>query len=470
MHHGFTSCLVPTGQRATIITFPEAPRRCRKPAGAFRQHRMYFLYSFLLGAGMLLLLPYFLVQGWRHGKYLPSLRQRLGFLPASVPANSGDQGAIWVHGVSVGEVLAALPLAERLKQRFPARRLVISTTTATGQRVARERAAFADDIIYFPLDWRGPVRRAMRAVHPAIVVILETEIWPNFLREMRGAGVPVVFVNGRISDRSFRRYRWLDGFLARVLDDAELFLMQSEEDARRLRELGAPTEAVEVTGNLKYDLPPPQSNPLADWLEDEIRRQERWPVVAAGSVAADEEEAVLAAYDIVQRRWRRALLLLAPRKPERFAAAARIVADRGWKAVRRSELRTGEPLDEAGDVFLLDTVGELAPLYRLADAVFVGGSLVPVGGHNLLEPASWGKPVFYGPHTDHCAEIAEQLGAGGGGVSVRSGEDLARQAAGLLRDRARLHGTGEAARNVILRNRGALERTLELLGTALSKT
>ena len=222
---------------------------------------MYFLYSILTAAGMLLLSPYFLVRGLRSGKYVHNVRERFGYPPADFPRPSGARRAIWLHAVSVGEVLAALPLAKRLKAKFPDRPLYISTTTATGQRLARERMTFADAIFYFPLDWKGPVRRVLRAVQPALVVILETEIWPNFLRECRRGRVPVVFVNGRISERSFRGYgranRLLGGFVRRVLGDAALFLMQTQDDAERLRALGAPAERVLVAGNMKYDLAPP---------------------------------------------------------------------------------------------------------------------------------------------------------------------------------------------------------------------
>jgi 3-deoxy-D-manno-octulosonic-acid transferase len=256
---------------------------------------MYLLYSILTVAGMILLSPYFLAQGLRRGKYLHSLRQRFGYLPPGVAAPSAqDAGAIWIHAVSVGEALAALPLAQAFKERFPDRRLVVSTTTATGQRVARERMDMADAVFYFPLDWAGPVNRVFRAMNPVLVVILETEIWPNFLREARRRNVPVVFVNARISDHSFRRYRWakrlVPDFLARVLSDGEIFLAQSADDARRLSELGVPEERLEVLGNLKYDLDTPELSRFGAWFAEQVRTQERWPLLVAGSVVADEEQ------------------------------------------------------------------------------------------------------------------------------------------------------------------------------------
>ena len=429
---------------------------------------MYFLYSLLTAAGMLLLAPYFAVQGLRKGKYWRGLRQRFGYLPEEAGKPSvGAPGAIWIHAVSVGEALAALPLARRLKERFPGRRLVISTTTATGQRVARERMDFADAIFYFPLDWAGPVRRIFRVIRPGIVVILETEIWPNFLRVARRQGVPVVFVNGRISERSFRRYRWVDGFLARVLADAEAFLMQSEEDARRLRALGAPGGRVGVMGNLKYDLGPPASSPLAEWLAAELERQKRRPLVIAGSVVAGEEEAVLGAFATVRGKWPRALLVLAPRKPERFEAAARVGAERGFSVVQRSTLRFNSPPGELADVLLLDSIGELAAMYRLADAVFVGGSLVAAGGHNILEPACFGRPPVFGPSMHNFRDAAAQLLSVGAAVEVASSEELSRAWCRLLEDQTRREQMGRAARELVERNRGATERALERIASIL---
>jgi len=433
---------------------------------------MYFLYSVLTAAGIILLSPYFLTQGLRRGKYLHSLGERLGFLPPDVtPPRTEDGGAIWIHAVSVGEALAALPLAQALKQRFPDRRLVVSTTTATGQRVARERMNMADAVFYFPLDWAGPVRRVFRAVNPALVVILETEIWPNFLREARRRSVPVVFVNARISERSFRRYRWVKrlvpDFLSRVLSDGEIFLAQSVDDAQRLSELGAPEDRLEVLGNLKYDLDPPELGRFGAWLAEQVRRQERWPLVVAGSVVADEERPVLAAYDIVQRQWRRALLVMAPRKPEGFDMAAQIAVEDGWKVVRRNQLTLDAPLAEDAEVLLLDSIGELAGLYSLADAVFVGGSLVPAGGHNILEPAWFAKPPVFGPFTENFREMAAQFLGAGAAVQVESGEHLGFVWAQLISDPATADEMGRAARALVEHNRGATARSIERIAAIL---
>lgn len=439
---------------------------------------MYLLYRVLTALSMLVLAPYFALRGWRRGEASRAFRERFGGLPPEITGRTeggGKAGAIWIHAVSVGEVLAAKPLVEGLKRRMPERPVYVSTTTETGQRLARERLEWAEAVFYFPLDWVIPVRRALRAMQPAIVVIMETEIWPNFLREATRLGVPVVFANARISERSFVRYnRWklfVAEFYERVLGDADLFLAQTPEDATRLRAMGAPEERVEVTGNLKYDVAPPAMSSFGAWLGGQIRQQERWPVVVAGSVVAEEEEAVLAAYDIVQRKWRRALLVLAPRKPDRFAAAAEIVEAGGWHLARRSGIDAGDPsatLDENADAIVLDSIGELAGLYLLADAVFVGGSLVAAGGHNILEPAWFSRPPVFGRSMENFRDMADQFLAARAGVQVDSGPQLGKVWVQLIEDPPLRDRMGKTARELSERNRGATERCLDRIEAVLA--
>lgn len=432
---------------------------------------MYFLYSVLMAIGMVLLAPYFALQGLRRGKYLASFRQRMGHLPPTLSRNNSAASSIWVHAVSVGEVLAAKPLIDGLKQRFPDRQIFLSTTTATGQRVAHERIGSADGIFYFPLDWSGTVRRDFNQLRPALVVILETEIWPNFMREADRANIPVIFVNSRISDKSFRRFRrfkpLIGTFFERVLRNADLFLAQSAEDARRLKEMGAPAARIEISGNMKYDHEPPPPATLGNWLARQIREQERWPLLVAGSVVAGEEEIVLAAYDIVQRQWRHALFVLAPRKPERFDAAVRAVEERGWKAIRRSSLDLNAPLDENCDVLILDSIGELAGLYSLADAVFVGGSLVPSGGHNILEPAWFSKPPVFGLSMENFRDMAARFSSTGAGIQVSSAAQLGKVWVDLIQDPSRSAEMGRKARALVEANRGATARTLARIADLL---
>jgi len=443
---------------------------------------MYFLYRILTAAGMFVLAPYYALRGWRRGEPASALSERLGRLPreiiARAAASSAESGgAIWIHAVSVGEVLAAKPLLDGLKRRFPARAVFVSTTTETGQRLARERLDAADGIFYFPLDWIVPVRRALSSMRPALVIVMETEIWPNFLREARRRGVPVVFANARISTRSFARFeRWkyfIGVFFVLVLRDAELFLAQTPEDAARLSEMGAEEERIEVTGNLKYDAEPPAIGRFGEWLEGQLKQQERWPVVVAGSVVEGEEEAVLAAYDIVQRKWRHALLVLAPRKPDRFEAAASIAAAGGWNVVRRSRLDLSNTddsnkLDESADVLVLDSIGELAGIYSLADAVFVGGSLVAAaGGHNILEPAWFGRPPVFGASMENFRDMADQFLAARAGIQVTDGPMLGKVWVQLIEDTTGREKMGKAAQELSARNRGATARSLERIASVL---
>jgi 3-deoxy-D-manno-octulosonic-acid transferase len=446
---------------------------------------VYVLYSVLLAAGVLLLSPYFLLLAVVQGKYLGNLRERLGWrFPRELwpgPASASPPQSIWIHAVSVGEVLAVLPLAQLLNERYPQFRLVISTTTVTGQKLARERMPFADVIFYFPLDWGGPVRRYLAAVRPRVVVIVETEIWPNFLRECRRAQVPVLFVNGRLSERSSRGFTRalafsvgaLSGFLKGVLGDATLFLMQGKEDAARLIALGAPTDRVIVTGNVKYDFAVPRASRVSEWLEKQLANGIRGPVLIAGSVMGNEENAVLHAFADVVREFPRALLILAPRKPEQFDGAASSVIQSGRKVVRRRDLNLNGAeaavLSEPGSVFLLDSLGELAGLYRFADAVFVGGSLVPSGGHNILEPAAFSKVPVYGPSMENFRQIAASFLSAGAGIQVRTREELSSAWRGLLNDPARATRMGAAARELAEQSRGATALVLEHIGKVIGE-
>jgi 3-deoxy-D-manno-octulosonic-acid transferase len=448
---------------------------------------VYFIYSFLTGLAALLLTPYWLVQGLRHHKYLSNLRERLGFsfpgldkLPADRP------GTIWIHAVSVGEALSGVALARRLKDAHPARPLIISTTTITGQTLARERMPFADAILYFPLDWAFCVRRAMNAARPALVLVLETEIWPNFLREASRRNVPVLFVSGRVSDRSFARYQkylglfgfFLGPFLKDALSNATGFLMQSEQDAERIRALGAPADRVQVNGNLKYDLELPAPSPLSTWLEEEARRLGRSPIIVAGSIVATEEPLALIAFGTLQGEYPKAFLVLAPRKPERFDAAAEFIDESHRKFIRRSHLpvpmpaqmtslSNGATLPDDVNVLLLDSIGELASLYRLADGAFVGGSLVPSGGHNILEPAAFGKIPVFGPSMENFAEIASRFLAAGAAVQVESPEDAGVAWIEFLGDPAKMKKMGDAARRLVEDSRGATDRALAELAKHL---
>jgi 3-deoxy-D-manno-octulosonic-acid transferase len=456
---------------------------------------VYFVYSVLMGLAVLLTSPYWLWQGIRHGKYLANLSERLGFsLPELVTLPTHRPGAIWMHAVSVGEALSGITLAKSLKEKYPQRPLIISTTTQTGYVLAKERMSFADAVIYFPFDWTFCIRQVLRAIKPALVLVLETEIWPNFLRESRRRNVPVVFLSGRISDRSVARYQkylrafgfFLRPFLASALTNASAFLMQTETDARRIRALGAPADRVSVSGNLKYEMALPEPTPLANWLVDECKKRQRWPVIVAGSVVATEEPLTLIAFGVVQGDFPKALLVMAPRKAERFAAAATFIDESNRKFVRRSELPVAGPgiapksannntsshsIPDDVTVLLLDSIGELASLYLVADGAFVGGSLVNAGGHNILEPAAFGKVPVFGPSMENFAAVASRFVEAGAAIQVGSPEDAGVEWIRLLKDRDKMKRMGDTAKQLVESSRGALDRALaevakQLLGAA----
>jgi 3-deoxy-D-manno-octulosonic-acid transferase len=424
---------------------------------------LYFLYSVLLFVGFVLAAPVYIWRGRATGEYLRTLRERLGRLPASL--NVEGRRAVWIHAVSVGEVLAARPLVGALKERAPGLGVFVSNTTLTGQAIALQSVRGADGLFFAPFDWPAPVRKALDTLNPALLVLVETEIWPNLIHEARRRGTRIAMVNGRLSARSHSGYRRIRPFLRRVLEEVDLFLMQSEAHAARIRDLGAPADRVRVTGNLKFDAldAPKTPDELARLLVPEGRRGH--PLVVAGSTVEGEEELVLQAFRHARKSLPEADLVLCPRHPERFEAAAGLVGAAGFRSVRRSGLAPGALRD--GDVVVLDTMGELAKVYPLASVVFVGGSLVPKGGHNVLEPAVAGKPVIVGPHMHNFQEIADEFLAEEALVVARDAEALGRELVSLLSDEPRRCRLGGRARDLVERNRGAVARTVDALAGLL---
>ena len=422
---------------------------------------MYLLYSIVLAAGFVLSLPFYVWKGRATGKYLQTFGERMGRLPASL--NAGGERSIWIHAVSVGEVLATRTLLKPLRERFPGHRVFVSTTTVTGNAVARKTLSDVDGLFFAPFDWVRPVRRALDALNPALLVLIETELWPNLIHEARRRGTRVAVVNGRISPRSFPRYRRVRALLKRMLGEVDLFLMQGEAHAARVLEMGAPRERVRVLGNLKYDALEEVLAPdsLADLIRDGTR-----PLWVAGSTVDGEEEIVLRAFKRVREQVPQASLLIAPRHPERFAVVPGIVEAEGLSCVRRTSLRPGAWPE--GHVVVLDTLGELARVYTLATVVFVGGSLVPAGGHNILEAAVAGKPVVVGPHMENFQEIADEFVGADAVVQVSSADGLVTEVVRLLNDADRRAALGEKARSLVHRNRGALRTTVDALAALVA--
>lgn len=421
---------------------------------------MYAIYSVLTVAFFIVVSPYFLYQAVRYRKYITNLPQRLGYLPVSFNLD-GDE-SIWVHAVSVGEVLTARALLPDLRERYPRLRIFLSTTTITGQQIARNNLHFVDEVFYFPFDLGFIVKRTLRLVKPRLFIMMETEIWPNLLRACHRSGVKTILVNGRISSRSFPRYRLVLPFFRRVLRHVDRFCMQSEESARRIMDMGAPRDRVIVTGSLKFDSLDVPGAVAADRGPNRVLRYFRMapdrPVVIAASTLKGEEEPVLEAFQRIRATMTNALLIMAPRKPERFEEAERIARRAGWKVARRSELRVDS--EPRHDVIILDTIGELAQLYQIATAVFVGGSLVDAGGHNILEPAVFGKPIVFGPYMQNFAEIARTFLDNGAAIQLRSGRELEPVLVELLADPVRRASLGAAARALVEANRGARAKSL----------
>jgi 3-deoxy-D-manno-octulosonic-acid transferase len=422
---------------------------------------VYLLYSLVSALALVLLSPYFLYEALRHKKYVGSLGQRLGYLPVSF--NLDGEDSIWVHAVSVGEVLTARPLLGELKRRYPHLRLFLSTTTRAGQQLAWRSLSDVDGIFYFPFDWAFTARRTLAIVKPRLFVMMETEIWPNLLRECRARGIKTVLVNGRISYRSFPRYKLIRPFFRRVLNDVDAFCVQGEETQRRLLELGADAARITVTGSLKFDAVDAMPTPGRgrDRVLRFFRVSSTRQVLVAGSTLRGEEQAVIRAFNRMRTAGSHALLVVAARHPERFDEVERLCRHEGLATVRRSAL----PIDAEprADAVVLDTIGELAQLYQIATAVFVGGSLVPAGGHNILEPALFGKPIIFGPHMENFAEIAEAFLANGAAIQVRSERELVEAVIGLMNDPVRRARLGAGARAMVEANRGAKERTLAVL-------
>jgi 3-deoxy-D-manno-octulosonic-acid transferase len=424
---------------------------------------MYVIYSGLLALALLVGSPWFLYQGLRRRKYFGSLRQRLGALPVSF--NLDGEPSIWVHAVSVGEVLAARPLVDELRARYPGFRLFVSTTTVAGQQLARRQLPQADAVFYFPIDFAWVVRRVLDRVKPRLLVLIEGEIWPHVLRECRRRGVRTAIVNGRVSARSFPRYRLLAPLMRHVLADVDAFCMQSDEGARRITVMGADPARVTVTGSLKFDavhVPPPSAHgrPRERVLRF-FRLAGRRPVVVAGSTRRGEERPVLQAFRRIKATQPQALLILAPRHTDRFTEVMHIARGEGFATARRTELAIDA--DPRADVVVLDTIGELAQVYQLATVAFVGGSLVPTGGHNILEPAVYGRPVVFGPSMTNFAEIAEMFLERGAAVQVHSEHELEETLITLMGDSVRRAAIGAAARALVDANRGATERTVDVL-------
>src|SRR5437764_6237549 len=424
---------------------------------------MYLLYSTVLCLALLLGSPYWIFQALRHGKYRKGISQRLGILPANL--RSQGRHSIWIHAISVGEVLAVSELVRGIRAEFPEYRVVISTTADTGQKLAVSRFG-AENVFYFPFDFAFSVRPWLSALRPKLIVIAETEFWPNFLRLAKRAGARVVIVNARISDRSLPGYRRWRVFLRRFLLPIDLFMAQTAEDLRRLVEIGAPKEKVVLGGNLKFDVPPPAELAIVRELRTALQESSAGPVWGCGSTVEGEEPILLSTFKQVLAAHPQAVMVLAPRHPERFGQVAALLDQSKLGFCRRSEWN-GEPI--ASMVLLLDSIAELASIYALADLAFVGGSLVTRGGHNIIVPAQHGVAIVVGEHTENFRDIVE-LFRSRDAVRITTPEAVTSEFLRLLGDDADRKALGKRAAETLHSQQGATRLTLDKLRELLAAT
>jgi 3-deoxy-D-manno-octulosonic-acid transferase len=416
------------------------------------------LYTCGLFVVLLLGLPYWLVRMATQGKYREGLWDRLGRVPRRLRASDPRQ-TIWVHAVSVGEVLAASRLVKELSTRLPQYRILLSTTTRTGQRLAKERAG-ASHAFYFPLDFPWIVKRYLRVLDPVLVVLVETELWPNLLSACRRSQIPVALVNGRISDRSLPRYMRLRRLWKGILAGISILLAQSEEDVKRLKAIGAPAGRVWFTGNLKYDVRSAEPATITNVLREKLAPGTR--VLVCGSTLEGEEEILLNAFHELLKTIPDCVMILAPRHPERFGRVAGLLKNRNESYVRRSNWMKRPVKIKPGTVVLLDSIGELASVYALASVAFVGGSLVPAGGHNPLEPAQFAVPVVMGTHYANFRAVIDTL-VEAEALKLATTENLLPMLQNLLSDPEAANALGVRALEVFHRQAGATGRTITAL-------
>lgn len=421
------------------------------------------LYSLALAAVLVAGAPYWLLRMATSGRYRAGLRGRFGRVPADLKAAVAGRRVVWLHAVSVGEVFAATRLVRELEERLgDAWIIVVSTTTATGQALARERFG-AQRVFWYPLDLAFALRRYLRVLRPGMLVLMESELWPRMLMECTRTGSPVAVVNARVSDRSYRRGIKVRAVWGRLLRRVTLFLAQSEEDARRLIEMGARPAAVKAVGNLKYDVHAPRESRLADHIRELAGGRS---VLVAGSTVngveggLTEERLVVDAWKNVIRQGIQALLVLAPRHPQRFEEVAALLG--GCQVVRASSIGAGDPASGA-DVVLIDTIGDLASVYRVATLACIGGSLAPRGGHNPLEAARFGVPVITGPSVSNFRDVYSGLASVDGVHILAANEELEPQILKLLRDPDAAKAMGERGRLFFEQQQGATSRTVAAL-------
>lgn len=431
---------------------------------------MYYLYNLLACLALTAVLPVLLARGIVERGFYQRLRQGLGKLPQEVVARVAGRECIWLHAASVGEIVAGSAIVREIKRQMPQRPVLVSVYTATGFEMACRIVPEAEGVLFFPFDLPWLVAKFLDAIRPRAFIMVETELWPNFLREAKKRGVHTMLVNGRISDRSARQYKYMYSLLQDMLDNVDVFCMRSRLDADYILRLGADPARVFITGDTKFD----QTYTAVTAAEQAALRvefglQDCHPLLVAGSTHPGEEQEVFTAMQIVRQTYPRAGLIVAPRKTERAAEVAAQAVQAGFTPVCRTALSTSVGQVRDHDTVILDTIGELGRVYSLADVVFVGGSLSRLGGHNVLEPAAHGKPILVGPHMDNFRESHALLAARGACVTVRSGRELGTKIQEILADPERQAAMADSARAVVAENKGAAAKSVSHLRKLLAE-
>ena len=424
---------------------------------------MYFIYNILLSITSILLSPLILFALLREEKYRMGLSQKLGFLPPHLLLKLSGSRPVWIHAVSVGEVTSTIPLIQEIKKRYPSQKIILSTVTVTGNYTATIRVREVDAVIYFPLDYSFIVKKVIRQIKPKLFIILETELWPNILRELKRNNIPSVVVSGRISNRSYHKYRWGRFFFTKVLDNIHLFCMQTEVDSKRIINIGADKDRVTTVGNLKFDqCVPTITTEEKENLYNMLSLKEGQTIFIAGSTHKGEENIVLEVFKNLKKTYEDLILILAPRHPERFDEVADLISHQKLRSIKKTKIKVAQKSNHH-DIILLDTIGELSKLYSIGTIIFVGGSLVSTGGHNVLEPVAYKKAVIFGPHMDNFSEISRCLRESGGGFQVNNQEEFLSQTEMLLQNDVDRDKLGEKAFEVIAHNQGAINKSMEAI-------
>jgi 3-deoxy-D-manno-octulosonic-acid transferase len=425
---------------------------------------MLFLYNILLWVAALFLVPWYTVRMMRTGKYRQGFGQRLGFLPPAILAGLTGRPRLWFHAVSVGEVTAAAAIIAALRKRLPGAAIILSTTTDTGQEMARRIVTAANALIYYPLDIPCAVRRAIDNLRPDIFVLTETELWPNFIGYCRERRVNILMANGRLSPRSFRRYRLTCFFWKGILAAFAGVGVISELDAERFRSLGAPAGRLKVCGNAKYDsLAAQTSAALLAEMQTRLNIGAGDPVLVAGSTHEGEETVILGVYGRLLRTYPGCKLIIVPRHVERASSVVALIREAGFGDMITMSSIIGGRQRRDERVIVVDIIGELFKVYGLATVVFCGGSLVAKGGQNIMEAAAWGKVIFYGPFMDDFREERMLLENAGAGITVRDGDELLTGILKMMADRSAMARRGEAGRRLVAANSGAADRYVDMI-------